>query len=122
MISAGGFLVGVIMPHHKGFTTSMTEKLEDLVSVLFLPIYFTFSGLRTDLGLLNNGGIWGWAVCVIVVAFASKFFGCFAAAKLNGFTIRESAAVGSLMSCKGLVELIGASDCPPAELLLTGSA
>jgi Kef-type K+ transport system membrane component KefB len=102
-------LQGVIMPHHKGFTTALTEKIEDLVTVLFLPIYFTFSGLRTDLGLLNNGSIWGWAVCVIVVAFFSKFSGCFAAAKWSGYTWRESAAVGSLMSCKGLVELIGAA-------------
>lgn len=61
---------------------------------------------RNQLGLLNDGSIWGYAVCVIVVAFASKFFSSGAAAKWTGFNWRESAAVGSLMACKGLVELI----------------
>jgi hypothetical protein len=57
----------------------------------------------TDLSLLNNGSIWGWTVCVVVVAFVSKFVGCAAMARVFGFDWRESGAVGSLMSCKGYV-------------------
>lgn len=63
------------------------------------------SGLKTDLGLLANGSIWGWTVCVIIVAFAGKFVSCGLAAKGSGMDWRESGAVGSLMACKGLVEV-----------------
>ncbi|KAF8883177.1 Sodium/hydrogen exchanger family-domain-containing protein [Gymnopilus junonius] len=82
----GGFLAGLIIPHDNGFAISIVEKLEDLVCIIFLPLYFVISGLKTDLGLLNTGVIW--------------------AARLNGYSWRESGAIGALMSCKGLVELI----------------
>lgn len=102
----GAFLVGLMVPHEGGFAVAMTEKIEDLVTVVFLPLYFTLSGLRTNLGTLNSGLAWGYTIAIIIVAFFSKFGGCFAAAKLCGMKTRESAAVGTLMSCKGLVELI----------------
>ncbi|CCM01754.1 uncharacterized protein FIBRA_03820 [Fibroporia radiculosa] len=102
----GGFVAGIIIPHQNGYAIALVEKIEDLVAVLFLPIYFTISGLRTDLGLLNNGITWGYTILICVVSFFSKFIGCSIAAKLTGFTVRESGAVGSLMACKGLVELI----------------
>jgi Kef-type K+ transport system membrane component KefB len=69
-----------------------------------LPQYFTLSGLSTNLGLLNNGVTWGYTFLICLVAFSSKFFACFTAAKVNGFNIRESGAIGSLMSCKGCVK------------------
>lgn len=98
----GSFLVGLlVIPRHKGFAAAITEKLEDMVTILFIPLYFALSGLKTDLGLLNNGAIWGWVVCVIVVAFFSKFLSCAGAAKVCGYNVRESLAIGSLMSCKG---------------------
>ncbi|KAF8638567.1 hypothetical protein AX17_002110 [Amanita inopinata Kibby_2008] len=102
----GAFLAGLIIPHENGFAISLVEKLEDLVSILFLPIYFTLSGLKTNLGLLDNGITWAYTILICAVAFSSKFFTCGAAAKLTGFGWRESGAIGSLMSCKGLVELI----------------
>ncbi|KAF7432803.1 K(+)/H(+) antiporter [Pleurotus ostreatus] len=102
----GGFLAGLIIPHENGYAISLVEKLEDLVSILFLPLYFTLSGLRTNLGLLDDGRTWGYVILICVVAFSAKFFACGAAAKAFGFNWRESAAIGSLMSCKGLVELI----------------
>ncbi|KAJ8507887.1 hypothetical protein ONZ45_g9778 [Pleurotus djamor] len=102
----GGFLAGLIIPHDNGFAISLVEKLEDLVSILFLPIYFTLSGLQTNLGLLDTGRIWGYTIIICLVAFASKFLACAGSAKAFGFNWRESAAIGSLMSCKGLVELI----------------
>ncbi|RDB19933.1 K(+)/H(+) antiporter 1 [Hypsizygus marmoreus] len=102
----GGFLAGLIVPHENGYAISLVEKLEDLVSILFLPIYFTLSGLRTNLGLMDNGKTWGYTVIICLVAFFSKFLACYAAASATGFNWRESGAIGSLMSCKGLVELI----------------
>ena len=59
------------------------------------------SGLKTNLGLLDNGITWGYVVLICVVAFFSKFLGCAITAKLTGFNIRESSAIGTLMSCKG---------------------
>ncbi|GAA5971654.1 hypothetical protein JCM11641_000674 [Rhodosporidiobolus odoratus] len=100
----GAFLVGLIVP--KEIRTHLTEKIEDLVTVLLLPLYFALSGLKTDLGLLRDGSIWGWVVCVIVVAFFSKFLSCGGVARAFGMDWRESGAAGSLMACKGLVELI----------------
>ncbi|KAG9091874.1 K(+)/H(+) antiporter [Ceratobasidium sp. UAMH 11750] len=80
--------------------------IEDLVSILFLPLYFTLSGLKTNLGLLNDGVTWGYTILIIVVAFFGKFIGCAATARFMGYNTRESGAIGMLMSCKGLVELI----------------
>lgn len=102
----GSFLVGLMIPHEGGYAIALTEKMEDLVLVIFLPIYFALSGLKTNLGDLNSGIAWAYTVAIIVIAFFSKFVGCAAAAKAFGFSLRESAAVGTLMSCKGLVELI----------------
>lgn len=99
----GGFVAGLIVPTQ--IRSALTEKIEDLMAVLFLPLYFALSGLKTDLGLLANGSIWGWTMCVVFVAFFSKFLSCGLAAKGFGLQWRESAAVGSLMACKGLVEV-----------------
>ncbi|KAF8806126.1 hypothetical protein BYT27DRAFT_7224470 [Phlegmacium glaucopus] len=102
----GGFLAGLIIPHDNGYAISIVEKLEDLVTIIFLPIYFVLSGLRTNLALLNTGLSWAYIVIICIVAFTSKFVACGGAAYYSGFGWRESGAIGSLMSCKGLVELI----------------
>jgi len=102
----GGFLIGLICPHEGGFAIKLTEKIEDLVSILFLPLYFALSGLRTNIGLLNGGLVWGYVFAVLFVAFFGKLAGGTFAARLNGLVWRESATIGVLMSCKGLVELI----------------
>lgn len=102
----GAFLVGLICPHDGGFAIKMTEKIEDLVTVFFLPLYFALSGLSTNIGLLNDGITWAYVFGVIAVAFIGKMTGGTLAARLNGLVWRESFTIGSLMSCKGLVELI----------------
>ncbi|KAJ7639440.1 Sodium/hydrogen exchanger family-domain-containing protein [Roridomyces roridus] len=102
----GGFLAGLVIPHDNGFAISIVEKLEDLVALVFLPIYFALSGLKTNLGLLDTGITWAYVVIICCVAFFSKFISCGATAYAAGFNWRESGAIGSLMSCKGLVELI----------------
>jgi Kef-type K+ transport system membrane component KefB len=56
------------MPHDGGFANKLVAKIEDLVTVFFLPLYFTLSGLSTDLTQLNDGALWGWTVCVLIVS------------------------------------------------------
>lgn len=102
----GAFLAGLICPHDGGFAVQMTNKIEDLISVLFLPLYFASSGLSTDLGLLDDGKTWGYVIAVIVCAFAGKIIGGTLAARANKLLWRESLVIGCLMSCKGLVEII----------------
>ncbi|KAI1109305.1 K+/H+ antiporter 1 [Nemania sp. NC0429] len=102
----GAFLVGLICPHDGGFAIKVTEKIEDLITVLFIPLYFAYSGLSTDLGLLNDGITWAYVIAIIAIAFSGKIIGGTIAAKLNGLVWRESLTIGVLMSCKGLVELI----------------
>lgn len=102
----GAFLVGLMCPHDGGFAIKLTEKVEDMVSVLFLPLYFALSGLSTNIGLLNDGITWAYVLCVITVALSAKFIGGSLAARCCRLVWRESFTIGALMSCKGLVELI----------------
>jgi len=102
----GAFLAGLIMPHEGGFAIKTAEKIEDLVSTLFLPLYFALSGLSTNLGLLDSGITWAYVIGVTACAFFGKMIGGTSAARLNGMVWRESFTIGALMSCKGLVELI----------------
>jgi Kef-type K+ transport system membrane component KefB len=102
----GAFLIGIICPHEGGFAIKVAEKIEDLISAIFLPLYFALSGLSTNLGLLDTGLVWAYVVGIIAVAFCGKFIGASVAARLSGMVWRESFAIGTLMSCKGLVELI----------------
>ena len=103
----GAFLVGLICPHDGGFAIKLTEKIEDLVSVLFLPLYFALSGLSTDLSLLNDGITWAYVIGVIAVAFSGKILGGALAARLCGLVWRESFTIGVLMSCKGRLSRCG---------------
>ncbi|KAK4513784.1 uncharacterized protein ATC70_005790 [Mucor velutinosus] len=64
----GGFIAGVIVPHEHGLSIKITEKIEDMVNILFLPLYFTLSGLKTQIGLLDTGVIWGYVILVIFLA------------------------------------------------------
>ncbi|KAI5455959.1 Sodium/hydrogen exchanger family-domain-containing protein [Mariannaea sp. PMI_226] len=102
----GAFLVGLICPHEGGFAIKLTEKVEDLVTTLLLPLYFALSGLNTNLGLLSDGKTWGYVIAITACAFSGKIIGASLAARLCECLWRESLTIGVLMSCKGLVELI----------------
>lgn len=115
----GGFLVGLICPHDGGFAIKLTEKIEDVIGALFLPLYFALSGLNTNIGLLDSGIVWGYVVAVVVIALTAKITGGTLAARFTGLLWRESAAVGVLMSCKGLVELIVLNIGLQAKILTT---
>lgn len=98
--------MGVICPHDGGFAIKLTEKIEDLIAVLLIPLYFALSGLNTDLGLLNDGVTWAYVIAVIICAFSGKIIAGTLAARATKCFWRESFSIGVLMSCKGLVELI----------------
>ncbi|KAG2341230.1 hypothetical protein BDR05DRAFT_936641 [Suillus weaverae] len=102
----GAFLAGIVVPREGGLAISLTEKLEDMVTVVFLPLFFTLTGLNANLGLLDNGITWGFVIAIICLDFAGKFSAYTIAVRISGMSWRESSTVGSLMSCKGLIELI----------------
>lgn len=102
----GAFMAGVIIPDNEKFKRIMAEKIEDISLVLLLPIFFVFTGLRTQIGLLNSPDLWLIAALVIAVAVASKFIGSALAAKLTGINWKESLLIGALMNTRGLIELV----------------
>jgi len=102
----GSFLLGAITPHDSKVTHEMTERLEGLVRVLFLPAFFAFTGMRTQVGLLSSSYEWKITVLLIVIAVLGKFGGAVSAALISRIPWRDSVAVGVLMNTRGLVELI----------------
>lgn len=102
----GAFLAGLIVPRAHGIDVLLTEKIEDLVSIVFLPLYFAFSGLQTNIGLIDDGLAWGLAILVLLTACVGKILGCFIAAKMLKLGTREAWTIGMLMNTRGLVELI----------------
>lgn len=102
----GAFMAGVIMPLEWDFRKVLTEKIEDIALVLLLPLFFVFTGLRTQIGLLNEPGLWGMCLLIIAVAVAGKFGGSALAARITGETTRDSLAIGALMNTRGLMELV----------------
>ena len=102
----GAFLIGVIMPKNGDMAKEIAEKTEDFVLVFMLPIFFAYSGLRTQIGLLNEPVLWYLCGLVLIVAIVGKFVGTYVAARAGGFGNRDSAALGCLMNTRGLTELI----------------
>lgn len=102
----GAFLVGAIMPKHAGLTRELAQKTEDFVLTFLLPIFFAFSGLRTQIGLLNTPALWGLCGLVLIVAIAGKYVGTYVAARFCGIDRRDASALGWLMNTRGLTELI----------------
>jgi Kef-type K+ transport system membrane component KefB len=102
----GAFLAGVIMPPHFNFRKVMMEKVEDVSLVLLLPLFFVFTGLRTQIGLLNDSHLWivcGW---IVLTAVVGKFGGSAFAARFVGQSWKDSLSIGALMNTRGLMELI----------------
>lgn len=102
----GAFMAGVIMPANIRFRSVFIEKVEDVSVVLLLPLFFVFTGLRTQIGLLNEPYLWKVCVVVIGVAVAGKFFGSALAARFVGQSWRDSWLIGALMNTRGLMELV----------------
>ncbi len=101
----GAFLVGVILPRRTAFVEQV-RSLDLVNNVIFLPLFFVFSGLRTQIGLLNSPALWLLCLLILVVACFGKIFGGTLSVRIMGETWRESLSLGVLMNTRGLVELI----------------
>jgi Kef-type K+ transport system membrane component KefB len=102
----GAFVAGLIMPPNIKFRSILIEKIEDITLILLLPIFFVISGLRTEIGLINNPYLWKITVIVIIIAVAGKFFGSAFSLRFIGQTWRDSLIVGALMNTRGLMQLV----------------
>ncbi|SRR5579883_112334 len=102
----GAFLLGAVIPHDSRIAREFTSKLKDLVTVLLLPAFFAFTGMRTRIDLISGWDSWLWCGAIILVASGGKFGGTLAAGRLTGLSWRDAAALGVLMNTRGLMELI----------------
>ena len=102
----GAFLIGVVMPRETAFRSALVARLEEISAILFLPLFFAFTGLRTQIGLLDDAASWLMCFAVIAVATLGKVGGSAAAARLSGMGTLDALSLGALMNTRGLVELI----------------
>lgn len=102
----GAFIAGVVMPTNMNFREVLTKKIEDIALVIFLPLFFVYTGLRTEIGLLNDVHLWMICLAIIGVAVVGKFFGSALAARFVGVNWKDSTIIGVLMNTRGLMELV----------------
>jgi Kef-type K+ transport system membrane component KefB len=102
----GAFVAGAVVPANRPIVKETIRKLEDLTVVFLVPLFFAFAGLRTSLGLVHGGGMWGYTLLIIAVAVIGKLGGCGITARLTGMPWRDAAALGVLMNTRGLMELV----------------
>ena len=102
----GAFLLGAVMPKNAGLVRELAEKTEDFVLTFLLPVFFAYSGLKTQIGLLNRPELWLLCAVVVAVAISGKYIGTYIAARVSGIEKREASALGWLMNTRGLTELI----------------
>jgi Kef-type K+ transport system membrane component KefB len=102
----GGFILGVLLHDEHAFVAAWKVKIADFVSVFFLPIFFTYTGLRTNIGALHSVDLWMWCLVILGAATLGKFGGCYLGARWAGRPPTESRIIGVMMNTRGLMELI----------------
>ncbi|PXW96641.1 transporter (CPA2 family) [Sphaerotilus hippei] len=102
----GGFMAGVLLHRQRDFALAWQERVGSFVQVFFLPIFFTYTGLRTDVGSLGSASAWGWCALLITLATLGKFGACWLAARVAGLSGPAARLVGILMNTRALMELI----------------
>jgi len=102
----GAFMLGAALFDQEEFRQAVAARLRDFVYVFFVPIFFMYTGLRTDMGTMSGPSMWALCLLVIGVAVLAKGGGCALAARMGGLSWRDSASVGVLMNTRGLMELI----------------
>lgn len=102
----GAFIAGVVMPANMNFREELTKKIEDVALVIFLPLFFVYTGLHTEIGLLDDVHLWLVCFSIIAVAIIGKFFGGALAARFVGLNKKDSTIIGVLMNTRGLMELV----------------
>jgi Kef-type K+ transport system membrane component KefB len=102
----GAFVMGMIMPRNAGLTEDVTHRIEDFVVTLLLPLFFAYTGLKTNFGLLDRPEMWLLTIGLIAIAIVGKLVGAMVAARVVGYDWRSSSVIGVLMNTRGLTELI----------------
>jgi len=101
----GAFVMGIAMP--RGLVArALIERIQPLTVALLLPLFFTFSGLNTQIGLLDSAYLWLMAALVLAAAVIGKGVACWLAARATGVSNRDALGIGTLMNARGLMELI----------------
>jgi Kef-type K+ transport system membrane component KefB len=102
----GGFMMGVLLYDEHAFVRTWKARISPFVMVFFLPIFFTYTGLRTNIGSLDNAAAWGWCALIVFLATAGKFGGAYVAARMAGMNHHEGKVMGIMMNTRALMELI----------------
>jgi Kef-type K+ transport system membrane component KefB len=102
----GAFLIGTAMPKNPGLVREIAQKTEDFVLIFLLPVFFAYSGLKTQIGLLNSPDLWLLCAAILGVAIVGKYVGTYYAARSCNIDRQEASALGWLMNTRGLTELI----------------
>ena len=102
----GAFLLGAIVPHDSALAQTVIRRIEAPVTILLLPAFFAFTGMRTQIGLISGASAWMLCGLIILVATVGKFGGTLMAGRLTGMSWHQSTALGILMNTRGLMELI----------------
>ncbi|HEX8501797.1 MAG TPA: cation:proton antiporter [Pyrinomonadaceae bacterium] len=102
----GAFFAGAILPRSEALTRGVVGRLKFVNTVLLLPLFFAFTGLRMSVGLLGGGALWFYTALILTVAVAGKMLGCVASVRLSGMSWHDALSVGLLMNTRGLVELV----------------
>ncbi len=102
----GAFLAGAIMPREAALNEAIIPHIRGLTNVIFLPLFFAVTGLRTNIGLLGSPGLWFCCFLVLAVAVAGKLGGATLSARAVGIPWRDATAIGLLMNTRGLMEMV----------------
>lgn len=102
----GGFVAGLLFHHDKKFVAAWRAQVGKFVLVFFLPVFFTYTGLRTNVLGLASASDWAWLGVVLAAAILGKIVPVYAVSRVSGFAHQESAILGSLMNTRALMELI----------------
>ena len=102
----GGFMMGVLLHDERRLIEAWKDRMGQFVTVFFVPIFFTYTGLRTDIGGLDTPELWGWCALIVLLATLGKFGGSYLAARWLGLGKSDSKVLGILMNTRALMELI----------------
>ena len=102
----GAFMLGLVMPEELSFRKILTDKIEDVSLMLFLPLFFVSSGLQTELGLIDSWATWGLLGLFTLIAVVGKVGGTYFAARCSGQGAKDSLYLGAFMNTRGLMELV----------------
>jgi Kef-type K+ transport system membrane component KefB len=105
----GPFMLGAVLYDQAKFRETVFDSMKNFITAFFLPIFFTFTGLHTDMGSLGTGIMWIALGLLLFVSFFGKLVGCYVAARISGFKHRQAASIGIMMNTRALMGLIAAN-------------